>query len=369
MGKITQLTEAQQALLPKFRSEWFRVGTCTDRADRSKAEAAILAMRDEIGVATKPIFIWCESPATSLLALHVLKSEQWKKFVRELPGKIPQDPGDSLWASLRDSLWDSLWDSLRNSLRNSLRDSLRASLWDSLWASLRASLGDSLRASLRDSLGDSLGSEWWGQHEAYWIAFYLFCRDIVGVRYDQKRSRQLNMWRDIAQSCCWWWCFENYVVISERPTACHMTEAEGRLHCEDGQALAFSDGYSLYSWHGVNIPDDVVLHPEQLTVARIDAENNAEVRRVMLERYGEARYLQDSGAKPIHRDKSGVLFRKEIPGDEALVMVRVVNSTAEPDGHFKIYYLRVPPTIETARAAVAWTFGIEAKNYKPAVET
>jgi hypothetical protein len=230
-------------------------------------------------------------------------------------------------------------------------------------------LRSQLWSQLGSQLSEELGREWWGQHESYWISFWTFCRDIVGAKYDDVSSRRLDMWRDLSQSCCWWWCFENYVVISERPTACHMTEQEGRLHCEDGPALAFADGYGLWRWHGVAVAEDVVTHPEQITVARIDAENNAEVRRVMLERYGEARYLQDSGAKPIHRDKSGVLFRKEIPGDEALVMVRVVNSTAEPDGHFKSYYLRVPPTIETARAAVAWSFGMESKDYKPAVET
>ena len=175
----------------------------------------------------------------------------------------------------------------------------------------------------------------------------------------------------------WWWRVAlvdgagagNYVVISERPTVCKMTEREGRLHCEDGPALAFADGYALYRWHGVTIPDDVVLHPESLTVARIDAENNAEVRRVMLERYGEARYLQDSGTKQVQRDKWGALYRKEIPGDEPLVMVRVLNSTPELDGSRKPYFLRVPPTIETACEAVAWTFGVDAKDYRPAVES
>jgi hypothetical protein len=353
LTKIEHLTSDQKALLPSFRSEWFRWGTCTMRADRQKAEDAILAMRSEIGVVTKPIFIWCESPATSLLALHVLKSKPRVSLGDSLRDSLE----DSLWAPLEDSLWDSLGVSLRDSLRVSLRDSLR----DSLRVSLRASLGDSLRASLEDS--------WWGQHEAYWVAFYLFCRDIVGVKFDEKRSHQLDMWRNIAQSCGWWWCFENYVIISERPTVCKMTEQEGRLHCEDGPALAFADGFALYRWHGVTIPDDVVLHPEELTVARIDAENNAEVKRVMLERYGEARYLQDSGAKQIHQDCWGALYYKKIPGDEPLVMVRVLNSTPEPDGHAKVYWLRVPPTIKTARSAVSWTFGIEAKNYKPQVES
>ena len=62
MNKIESLTPEQAALLPHFRSEWFQWGTCTERADRAKAEAAILAMRSEIGVAKRPIFFWGRSP-------------------------------------------------------------------------------------------------------------------------------------------------------------------------------------------------------------------------------------------------------------------------------------------------------------------
>jgi hypothetical protein len=57
---IEKLTPAQERKLPKFRREWWEWGTCTKRADRAKAEAAILAMRAEIGNTTKPIFVWCD---------------------------------------------------------------------------------------------------------------------------------------------------------------------------------------------------------------------------------------------------------------------------------------------------------------------
>ncbi len=50
-------------------------------------------------------------------------------------------------------------------------------------------------------------------------------------------------------------------------------------------------------------------------------------------------------------------------------MVKVVNSAPEPDGTFKDYFLRVPPTMQTARQAVAWTFGKESHEYAPVLET
>ncbi len=45
-------------------------------------------------------------------------------------------------------------------------------------------------------------------------------------------------------------------------------------------------------------------------------------------------------------------------------MVKVVNSTPEPDGSFKDYFLRVPPTCQTALEAVAWTFDKTPEQYR-----
>jgi len=98
-------------------------------------------------------------------------------------------------------------------------------------------------------------------------------------------------------------------------------------------------------------------------------DHNAEVRRVMIERYGTARYLLDSGAQAIHTDDYGTLYRKSRPDDSDLVMVKVVNATPEPDGSFKDYFLRVPPEMATARQAVAWTFAKDHAEYAPEVET
>jgi hypothetical protein len=107
------------------------------------------------------------------------------------------------------------------------------------------------------------------------------------------------------------------------------------------------------------VDDFVVERPETITVEQIQKERNAEVRRVLLERYTFPRYIEDSGAKKIHEDEFGELYRAELDGDEPIVMVRVLNSTAEDDGSRKPYFLRVPPTIARARDAVAWTFGYE----------
>jgi hypothetical protein len=56
-------------------------------------------------------------------------------------------------------------------------------------------------------------------------------------------------------------------------------------------------------------------------------------------------------------------------GEEPITMVEVINSTPEPDGGRKTYFLRVPPRTETARAGVAWTFGLTPEEYRPSAES
>jgi len=89
----------------------------------------------------------------------------------------------------------------------------------------------------------------------------------------------------------------------------------------------------------------------------------------MLDRFGIQRFLLGLQAKPTQTDTCGTLYRVDLPNDEPLVLVRVVNSTPERNGKFKHYFLRVPPDLTTARAAVAWTFSQTAEQYAPHIET
>ena len=276
-------------------------------------------------------------------------------------------------------MWASVWDSvglrggLRAGLRGGLRvgvgdsvgDSVGASVGDSVWASVGDSVGDSVGASVWASVGDSVGASGYGQHDANWLAFYEYFAEVCGL---DKETQKLNGLWLIAKNAGWFLPHQKICWIAERHNVLHRDD-RGRLHCENGPALSYPDGWSIYAVHGVRVPERVIMTPASLTSKEIEEERNAEVRRVMIERFGQERFLLESGAREVHRDDYGVLFCKELPGDEDLVMVRVVNSTPEPDGQFKDYFLRVDPKCQTARAAVAWTFGEKPEAYAPLIET
>ncbi len=163
-----------------------------------------------------------------------------------------------------------------------------------------------------------------------------------------------------------WWPFRTCAIVSERQVRIER-DGEGRLHAESGPALAHPDGWAIWSWHGLRVPREAIEEP--VTVERILAERNVELRRVFLERFGLARFLETGGGELIHADRCGQLFEIDTGDREPVMVVRVKNSTPEPDGHFKHYVLRVPPAMETARQAVAWTFDQRPEDYAPEVET
>jgi hypothetical protein len=329
---IEKLTPEQEKYLPLFRDEWLKIGLDTTSVDRANAESAI-GILYEWGGFKRPQFIHLSSPMMCELFINLLCNR------------------DQLGGQLRDQLRGQLWDQLGGQLWGQLGGQLRDQLGGQLW-------GQKLKY---------MGTWFWGQQDAYWVAWLEFGR-LIGAQYDPKNEAGLGIWNVIARECHWFYPFLEFCIISDKPTVLQRDE-RGLLHNPDGQALGYRDGWGLYAVHGVFLPGEIIEHPESVTVQRIEAEENAEIRRVMLEKYGLGRYLMDSGAKEIHHDETGILYRKPIDGDEPLVMVRVVNSTPEIDGSSKEYFLRVPPDTKTAREGVAWTFDMPASEYAPEVQS
>jgi hypothetical protein len=181
-------------------------------------------------------------------------------------------------------------------------------------------------------------------------------------------AEEILAWSRLANCALGVICLDHVVFACEKPSQ-FTFDLGGRIHNASGPALTFADGFAEHAWHGVSVEPRIIEAPDSISIDEIEAMLNAELRRVLVERYGEARYLQDSGAEEMQQDDFGTLYKKEIEGDEPLVMVKVVNSSPEPDGSYKDYFLRVPPEVETAQQAVAWTFGIDPDDYAPLQET
>ena len=310
MSRIESLTTSQERQLIEYRDMWLERGRSTAPADRQRCEGVWIEMYALLGK-ERPRVMWWDGPATGSIARTLILSDK------------------------------------------------QTNLGANLWANLGANLG----ANLRANLGNNLLWWFWGRHEAHWEAHYAFPHLHIRPMHTEEQSRLLMLWLTLSECAGWWHPFENVVIACEPPEK-QAIDTNGRLHCDDGPAMLCRDGWAVYAWHGVRLPEWIIEKPQDITVKKIDGEPNTEIRRIMVERYGTERFLKDGGAQDISKDACGTLYRREMPDDEPLVMVHVLDPSTDRE-----YFLRVPPAIQTAQQAVAWTFEMDENEYQPVVET
>ncbi|MDX3071289.1 DUF6745 domain-containing protein [Streptomyces sp. MI02-7b] len=349
----TVAVETEAATAVETTAVWREVAAATGPADRAAAEDGVRLAYRLAGLSGPERIVWAGSPREGAALAARLKEEGSagagvRERVRTLPWaaareRVSERMGPAGWAAHWAVTGAPLWDGTVL-----LTERIRTGVVESA-ADLPGG-EPAIRAALLDAV--------LGQHDAAWLAAF----------DGQEGTGDLAGLGAVARSAGWWWPYERVAVVAERPLQLHRDEA-GRLDRGDGPALAFPDGFALHAWRGMPVPAAFLDGLSELTPRRIREEENAELRRVMLEYYGYDRYLEESGAQPVQRDAAGVLWRIELEGDEPLVMVEVVNSTPEPDGTHRTYWLRVPPRTRTAREGVAWTFGLEEADYVPERET
>ncbi|MGW6590543.1 DUF6745 domain-containing protein [Streptomyces globisporus] len=329
-------------------NSWRSVAAATGRADRAAAEAGVRRAYRTAGLAEPDRIIWAASPRAAVEAVEKL-TDAGRSVREEVRTRPWADERRRMYDELGPAGWSALW------------SATGAQLWETT-----AALAERIRTGVVADLAPRPQDEGavrlvlldavLGQHDAAWLA-----------AFDGHGDRLAGL-AEVARNAGWWWPYENAVVITERPDVLHRDEA-GRLDHGEGPALAYGDGFALHAWRGMPVPAAFLDELSSLTPERIRAEENAELRRVMLEYYGYDRYLTESRAEPVHRDETGILWRIALDGDEDVAMVEVVNSTPEPDGTYRTYWLRVPPTTRTAKDGVAWTFGLEGAAYAPVRQT
>ncbi len=207
----------------------------------------------------------------------------------------------------------------------------------------------------------------WGAWASYPASCYAIIADMLRDQFSKEVRAALSD-MSLLMRCGFAYTPLTRTIFVCRQPKVHLDEF-GRLHCENEAALQFADGYEIFAWRGIPVPRDVIENPESLTSQRIDAERNIELRRALIDKFGVSKYLHETCAGIKDQTESGTLYLKQMPGDEPIALVRVKNSTPEPDGTYKDYFLRVPPTMKTVQEAVAWTFFMSADEYGPSVET
>jgi hypothetical protein len=215
------------------RDRWIRYARSAEPADRPAAEAALGAAYLAAGRTAPGSVIWAPSPLAGCRAAAAIPGEPLREVLR-----------DRVLAAATDREASCADPALRAEVRAGVTEQVWQLAWHRLWSPLR----DAIREQAPPQVQEQVYRAGYGQHDAARLAGY----DALSTV-----DPALDCLAALARTAGWWWAYPEAAVLTERPVLLHLDE-QGELHHDTGPALSYPDGWSLWAWHGVQVPRELV---------------------------------------------------------------------------------------------------------------
>lgn len=301
---ITELTKEQEEKMAEYRDKWIKIGLSTEPANRELAEEGVNEAYAVLKLPA-PKIIWCESPLQMALT-RALTLESAKK-----------DPNN---------------------------------------VNFSPKISENIDEKILNDAKDSVSKSCYGQHDASWLAFYEYFKEVCGLVEETKVLS--GLWK-IAKNAGWWIPHEKVCWISERHNFIKIDE-KGKLHNYDGPALTYPDGWAIYSFHGVRVPEKYLGNVDAKEVL---AEKNAEIRMAVMKKIGIQNLFNQLPHKIIDKKDDYELLGIDLGTGRYCEFLKMVNPTTK-----ETHVEGVEPGIETVTQALAWRAGL-ASYSNPIVRT
>ncbi|MEH1873960.1 DUF6745 domain-containing protein [Nostoc sp.] len=348
MSLIEKLTPEQEALIPVYREKWRAIALSTERIDKEKAEEVVKAVYTAIGK-QQPEIIFCDSPYAGLKI--ILKKRNNKLNLNNI--------------NLNDNFINYISTDLVNKSSKTLYQLDTQVIRQLTIFRLDFIISEYVfEKKLKFKIQPKINLDRLWLKSQYlasrccWLDFYI---SVLNCSHNKIRWKTLQ---SLSRFCGWISPFENICIICDRPLHLRF-DNQNRLHAEGEPAIEFIDGYSLYSYHGVTLPEKYgKIHRQQWQATWLLSEENAELRRVLIQGIGYARIYEELQA--IELDTWAEYTLLKIDNNVDIEPIYLLKMTC-PSTSF-IHALRVPPNINSAREAIRWVnWGIEPEEF--AVQT
>lgn len=318
---ITHLTPEQEALIPVYQEKWRKIALSTEPIDRQKATEAVKAAYTAIG-RQEPKILFCDSPDAAYNIMHY-------KFSRHISSELE----DEFWKELVGQLWDEH------------RSKLGSELDNQLWEELVEQVDNGGIEIALCEFGYCIQPEEWASACSY----IDFCFSVLNLNCVHELAKW-SVVQSLVNYCGRIYAYEEIAFVCDRPRILSFDNQQ-RLHAEGKAAISFADGFSVYAYHGVTLPEKYgKLHPNQWQAKWLLEEKNAERRRVLIQGIGYSRICQELQATQLDYWQEYTLLKIESNVDvESIYLLKM---TCPSTGY--IHALRVPPDINSAREAICW---------------
>jgi hypothetical protein len=336
--------------LSAYALKWEKIALRTDPVDFEKATAAVRSLYQALHLSLPEIRI-CASPEAAL-------KEEWIQL------KIPADAW--VLGSLRHDL--TTWTPYAE---RGIDAEQGQELWNSLGVPLEDKLASGvalLKSHFQTYFTPFIPEEW-----APLAAWLEVCLSDKGLSLPISKALAGSL-QAVIQECGWIYPLEGVgILVCDRPRLRQVNQA-GRLHAIGEPAVLFADGSKVYAYDGVRLPEEYHTHPRNWKAEWILTENNAEVRRALIQGIGYERLCQDLNVECVDQWQGYTLLRiplqassseipeywdwEEDPETEICLLKMVCPSTGST------HLLRVPPYFRSAREAIVWiNWGIDPESF------
>lgn len=419
-GRISRLTPAQEAMIRDVAESWAAVERAVGPEDRAAAEEGVRLAYEACGLPPPAFVVWLGSPWAGLIGQAMLP-DVIATVLRGRAGRVrarlrrrsrqallrtpymtlhpeaadrgteqiskPVDARVSALLRLRPSPAISGW---RFTVHGQLRDQVEAqryvlSSWadrdgyfgsarydidvvPAVHAELLAQVSAQAGVPVPENVAPRLPRRWWrGQPVSSWgVMGYAWYEALerIGV----SGMEVFHGEQQVARHAGYWWACRDYAVLTPRPDV-QRWDTQGRLHCADGPAVVWPDGWSLHCWHGTRVPDSLIAgrwDPDRI----LWETTNVELRRCAIEWMGwpefvEAAELRRVGPpEPDPGNPGQWLTLYELPGRRGRARVLLcTNASVERDGTRRQYGLLVPADTPDPTTAAARLLGLTREQY------
>ena len=353
------LTSEQEAEAKRFAEERIAAQLSVEPVDERIAEEWL---RQSCAAAQLPQpsqIVWVDGPLQLVARLaDLVGNSDLAQFWDSVANNVGESGGAVSWVHVQDNVWDHVRACVGSGVINTIWESVLDSVSSSVWDNVGSSIWGGIRADILEGVWYSRWASIRAYDDAQWLAAYYY----FDVNLAPHKLGPLARFNELVSG---YWLTEADALVVRRP---HLLtrDSEGRLHNATGPCLEYPDGWGFWAWHGVRVPENVILTPERLTRADFLGASNVEVRRVIQERMGE-RFVGEIGGVLVHASAFGQLYAVTLPADDPEREARYVHvHDATTPRH---YFLQVPPSMQTADEAVAWTFRLTFETYRPQRET
>ena len=368
--KVKKLTPEQAALIPVYREKWREIALSTGPINRSQAAETIKSAYSAIGLkAPEIIFVDRPYEAADLIVSRFdnPSSELRSQFETKLRSQLEKQ--------LRRYLGSQLESELQNQLQTQRSARLYTQLQTQLWEAQREHLVREIASTLppqqsidpwtgeihSQTLGKQVNNRIQPELWAGYGSLLDFCISVLNLPHSY--GRNWIVFQSIVRDCGWIYPYDNVCIVCSKPIVLS-ADSNHRLHAEGTPAVQFADGFSIYAYHGVILPECYGrLHPHQWQSKWVLKEQNVEVRRALIQGITYDRLCQELAVTELDSWQEYTLLSIEFDDDFDDVgnpkPVYLLKMTCPSTGH--IHALRVPPNVRsssraslTAQEAIRW---------------